>query len=521
MGFGYGGTSQAKSRDTMERRAPTKQRRYTFGTHANTCHVWAQQQAETRIGQSSDGRISFDGETIFSYGQHFPMAKFIGDYEGQRVVLFNADSYSSSTGGHKSDVRGALQSTDILIRVPTDFLKAETPDRESVNAVHESLLESVASHLRAASGERPSYYTPKEWADQIAERNKSVYDAMAAFRSIYKVRQHIPADIVKWSDDRAAVAQRAALRSKLDDARRVALQAAAHSASGLDSSIAAMVRNVTEASEESPADASVWSIERAIARLKGEASKFYSARQTLSKLGAARRHVKACSAVIRALTEARTPWEDALPVARRRESRDADIAAMTEVRAWLADKSAREPRAFWNYKITARLWSVAIAEGWQDVAEALARKVHDTMWRMHQVPEYHAPYRRNDGVTLEQWLSGKGESSWHGGDGRSGVHVRRKGDRLETTMGAECPFPHAVIAFRKAQECRATGESWQRNGQQIRVGTFHVDRIESDGTLRAGCHTIAYDAMLRLAVQEVPELVLATFPVPALIPGHV
>ena len=92
-----------------------------------------------------------------------------------------------------------------------------------------------------------------------------------------------------------------------------------------------------------------------------------------------------------------------------------------------------------------------------------------------------------------------------------------KGDTLQTSRGAECPFAHAIRAYRMAQHCRANATAWETNGHKIPVGLFTVDRIDANGTLHAGCHAIAYEAMTRLAVREVPEEVKACFPVPACI----
>lgn len=132
--------------------------------------------------------------------------------------------------------------------------------------------------------------------------------------------------------------------------------------------------------------------------------------------------------------------------------------------------------------------------------------------RVTEIKRERATRRDVKLISGEQWQAGQGNASQI----RAHAHtlVRRRGDRLETSRGAECPFAHAVLAFVKAQECRATGTTWHRNGQQIRVGHFNVDSIDAQGNLRAGCHTLEYSEMLRLAVREVPHLVRACFGVP-------
>lgn len=68
-------------------------------------HVWAQQtQNEGRCGN-----IFFEGNTIYSYGYHFPIASFVDS----NTVLFTTKSYSVSTSSHKSTVKSAIHSSTI------------------------------------------------------------------------------------------------------------------------------------------------------------------------------------------------------------------------------------------------------------------------------------------------------------------------------------------------------------------------------------------------------------------------
>ena len=53
-----------------------------------------------------------DGDTIFSYGYHFPIAKRIEP----DFYIFNSSGYSSSTAKHKSYVRGVLRGEIVEIR---------------------------------------------------------------------------------------------------------------------------------------------------------------------------------------------------------------------------------------------------------------------------------------------------------------------------------------------------------------------------------------------------------------------
>jgi len=67
---------------------------------------------------------------------------------------------------------------------------------------------------------------------------------------------------------------------------------------------------------------------------------------------------------------------------------------------------------------------------------------------------------------------------------------------LETSKGARVPLESAHLAFRFCLSKREAG--WKRNGETFRVGDFKIDEITRD-TVKAGCHTIGFDEILRLA----------------------
>lgn len=76
-----------------------------FSSHNEVAHIWASQsQYEGRAGN-----IFFEDSVIYSYGYHFPVARFAPEYGN--IVLFTSRGYSSSTGKHKSLIRAAIPST--------------------------------------------------------------------------------------------------------------------------------------------------------------------------------------------------------------------------------------------------------------------------------------------------------------------------------------------------------------------------------------------------------------------------
>lgn len=66
-------------------------------------HRWSANKQEEGVA----GNIFFFNGTIYSYGQHFAIARHV-TRKGQKFILFTTRSYSSSTASHKSAVQGAI-----------------------------------------------------------------------------------------------------------------------------------------------------------------------------------------------------------------------------------------------------------------------------------------------------------------------------------------------------------------------------------------------------------------------------
>ena len=62
-----------------------------FTDISHIAHLWANQlQDEAR--NSGSGNFYFDGDVIYSYGSHFPIAKHVVNAKGEKAVLFTTDS---------------------------------------------------------------------------------------------------------------------------------------------------------------------------------------------------------------------------------------------------------------------------------------------------------------------------------------------------------------------------------------------------------------------------------------------
>ena len=79
--------------------------------------------------------------------------------------------------------------------------------------------------------------------------------------------------------------------------------------------------------------------------------------------------------------------------------------------------------------------------------------------------------------------------------------LRVNGDQIETSKGARIPLDHAPRIWALVQACRSSGRGYQRNGHTEHAGGYAIDSIAADGTLHAGCHTIAYSELELIAGQ--------------------
>ncbi len=81
------------------------------------------------------------------------------------------------------------------------------------------------------------------------------------------------------------------------------------------------------------------------------------------------------------------------------------------------------------------------------------------------------------------------------------TYMRIKGENIETSHGAMFPVTHAVKAWPLINKIKESGTAWEKNGHTIHLGEFQIDRIETDGTIKAGCHTVAWNEIERIAIQ--------------------
>ena len=96
-------------------------------------------------GRNSSGSIFFDGNIIYSYGRHFPIAKIVGD-----TVLITTRKNSVTTARHVSHVRDAFRSTTLQTIYVEDVLAAGINEiTANVKVMLDSIEDSKAKASRA------------------------------------------------------------------------------------------------------------------------------------------------------------------------------------------------------------------------------------------------------------------------------------------------------------------------------------------------------------------------------------
>jgi hypothetical protein len=97
-------------------------------THQEVASAWRCQTGKTKRGFN----VFYEGDTIYSYGYHFPIAKLVQSPRHNGVILFTTDTYSVSTAKHKTIVwRECYQSSREVFDVPN--VNASTNDEHVAN----------------------------------------------------------------------------------------------------------------------------------------------------------------------------------------------------------------------------------------------------------------------------------------------------------------------------------------------------------------------------------------------------
>lgn len=101
---------------------PVKRYKKVFSRPSDVCHAWVHQKTSENFGSEGRSRNCFyEGDTLYSYGSHFELAKFINiPGRDKPFVLINGVSYSQTTSAHQSDIRSAVNGVyDYMVVYPS------------------------------------------------------------------------------------------------------------------------------------------------------------------------------------------------------------------------------------------------------------------------------------------------------------------------------------------------------------------------------------------------------------------
>lgn len=147
--------------------------------------LWAcKAQTEARNKQ---GNFYFKGNTIYSYGHHFPIARHVTNDKGDHAILITTRDFSVTTRGHCYMVQGAICKGNVqLFRVEDPSGK---PTPEVLDAMQQG-IDDLAHKAYRARTRKP--YVLGDLRRAIAE-----YKAFATFIGVKLKPRVVTAKIIK------------------------------------------------------------------------------------------------------------------------------------------------------------------------------------------------------------------------------------------------------------------------------------------------------------------------------------
>lgn len=446
-------------------------RRYVFGDHSNTAHVWAQN--EIIEGRSSDDRMSFANGTLYSYGTHFALGTVVETTEG-RVYLLNSNGYSSSTGKHKSHARHAVHGRTLSV-----------PDLTSITMALHRLSHDATKEVADRFKAQIDAFTIKH----ILMLNPETAVFFAAITG--KTRS-----VLKWyRDAEKAQAKAAALGKKnaTESLIRHARNAATISDGELAEHVARQLGNPLWLKDRREDVADV------MKRIALEYHRYKRNGKTLpKKLQAvlAARHKK--------LKEDAAHYVER---AARRQALQAFRNNKLALRAVIAKAHGTDLAGLEKHNLQRAISALRDMDGIRFIQGELRKKLVQIGREFAseldiRIREENRARMEKERTQRERWLAGSTDSDLRYlrlADEMGNALVRVRGDNLETSQGATVPLKDAIKVFRFVKLCHDTGKSWKRNGATLRVGHFQVDLIEPNGDFTAGCHKFSWNECARLA----------------------
>lgn len=431
-------------------------------------HIWANQSQSA--ARNASGSIYFEGRTIFSYGLHFPMAIHID----HGIVLMNSDKCSITTGQHLQYVSRAVSHLQI-VRMP-DLYTIWQVIRDDANRnrkCHDAIDgQTILRYLRKNWAQIPVDSTGAAWLLKAANscakwENMRAKLALDAVKVAEKAEKAEKAELLEWA--RQFVAR------DWSEIRNTAWQnAAEYRQNGLKTLIA-KIRKARLVAPKGKLRAELWTIEqrlRAILNLAKSNSDSHGNPLRNSK-------IRKLLADLRELKRENTFSGYTL------KETYIQFASRTLIK--LGDLAELDPHM-----------PVSLRQSVESYRADLAKQITD--YKVERRAAWESGKLGNTDLSdTDRW-----QSLWLRAVNPVIDGCKVISGELQTSHGANVPLRHAFHVFQFIAHCRAKGQGWiagQSKPSQIRVGHFHVDRIDRSGNFKAGCHNIEWPDVERLARQ--------------------
>lgn len=412
MAFGYG--SSSRSNPFRHSGAP-KPKREVFPTD-EIPHLWAT-QAQTRA-RNAQGNLYFDGRTIYSYRQSWPLARIYTRPESAAItatnalVLTNSARYSVTTAQHAHAVERAVSHlTQIAVPVPVPVTSygGLTTSMHAANLTY--LRKEADSEL--ARAERAM----TEWrVESSVNRAEELYAAIGTYLSFFRIRRKAP-DFPQARAD------------------------AAH----------ARVRRILNPDPVRDA-AKIRARKRRTDKLRAELQAVFDNYCT---------QVETYNTAVRAARAALPDYPSPEQIAQY----------WRDTGEWLSGQSVTVDAP---YPTLQYLGSYQPARYYG--RHGAQRKLQTAGFDLPRVESVHPAYDRPSEILL-----------------------RVSGEEIQTSWGARVPLAAAPMVWSLVRRAMRQG-GWTPSGLgRVMIGHYSVDNISADGTMRAGCHTIKFAELQRMA----------------------
>lgn len=186
-----------------------------MATHNQVAHNWAHQTGKARKGFA----MFYEGDTIYSWGYHFPMARHMTTPSGAAIILLTRDRYSVSTSKHLTITHRAIGYSNPahILRIGRVLEVSEIPrgafDADMARAEMDDILSKLPDiALRAKRARVRTAWHVSHYREEVARYNR--------INTLWRIRRkplEVPATLdAMIAEAEAAEAKRAAEQDKRD-----------------------------------------------------------------------------------------------------------------------------------------------------------------------------------------------------------------------------------------------------------------------------------------------------------------